>query len=161
MANDDEGSGFNDHQQTLLYSLIVMMSVIAMCVDLFIITTYLRFKALRKRSYELVFLLSACSFCSNVGYMMSPNPRSNTALCTVQGNFFCIVLTHQHHFYMAIVVCLAIGLWMNFFDLMMIGYTTVIAHALCKHSEPLVSLYLVPRIPSLISSIWTIEIGSN
>jgi hypothetical protein len=84
-TGDDEGSGFSSSEHGIIYTIICVQGGIALMVDFFIVFTFLRFKELQKRSYELVFIISICSMCASAAYMMNPEPTANTTKCTIQG----------------------------------------------------------------------------
>lgn len=123
-------SGFNSQKHGIIFPIVVVQSVIAITMQFFIVYAYLRFSDLRKRSFEHIFVLSVSSILANMSYMLQPADRANPT-----GSFEC---TFQ-------------GFFMNFFDMAVVGWTSVIAVSL--HRAVVLQRPSLPR-PVLHGAVW-------
>lgn len=71
---------------TSLFFVSAIITPVAMLFSAFIIFTFLKFSALRTRSFELVFMLAVSDFFANLSYIINPKPvNGNQMLCSCQG----------------------------------------------------------------------------
>ena len=104
--NDDNiVSTFTPKQYNTLLLITLIESSISLVGSLLIISSYLRFKRLRKFSLQLVFWLSVSDVGNSISYFIG-NPGEDSNLCTVQ------------------------AMLMSMFELSSVLWTTVIAFTL-------------------------------
>jgi hypothetical protein len=71
---------------TSLFLVSVIITPVALMFSAFIIFTFLKFSALRTRSFELVFMLALSDFFANLSYIINPHPvNGDEILCKCQG----------------------------------------------------------------------------
>mmetsp|Transcript_47385 Transcript_47385/g.60857 ORF Transcript_47385/g.60857 Transcript_47385/m.60857 type:complete len:334 (+) Transcript_47385:14-1015(+) len=82
----EEAESFSPQQYKTLFIIIAFESCLAIFANFFIIFTYYRFKELRKRSHEMVLILSICTILSNATYLLVPDQDNvNDAECAFNG----------------------------------------------------------------------------
>jgi hypothetical protein len=88
--------------ESLVYTINVVSGIVGACFSLFVVTSYVCFEPLRKRSLELVALLSLSELSTNIAYLLFENDKHNSSEtgCFVQGilvqffSFRCVLGTH-------------------------------------------------------------------
>ncbi|GMH99045.1 hypothetical protein TrVE_jg9166 [Triparma verrucosa] len=105
-SDDSSATGFSPKENEILLIITVAESVLSLIGSILIVTSYLKFKRLRKFSLELVFWLSVSDIGMCVSYFFG-NPKSG-GLCTAQ------------------------AMIMSFFELASVLWTTVIALTLFR-----------------------------
>jgi hypothetical protein len=81
----DENVIFDREDYDTIFTILAVESVIAIVANLFIIVTYARFVELRKRSFEMVLILSIWTILSNTTYLLAPAHRPDEGQCVFQG----------------------------------------------------------------------------
>jgi hypothetical protein len=72
---------FSDSKLMELYIITASLSGVAILVQFVVIFTYARFKALRKKSYEMVFILAISSVFANLGYLIQHKNVTGSIIC--------------------------------------------------------------------------------
>ncbi|CAG9320960.1 GCR1_1 [Blepharisma stoltei] len=74
----------SDHEQEVIYNVILVSSILSLIGSLFVCFVYLAFKSLRVFAFRLVFYLASVDVFISISFMI-PYDKGNSVRCRIQG----------------------------------------------------------------------------